>query len=248
VELLKYPELRDKPVAVAGDPEGRHGIILAKNMAAKRLGIQTAETIWQARRKCPDLILLPPHHEEYEAMSEAARANYDAAFDALSKDEAVNHAYVMMLSLTLLIVSLGLFFAYILLEFVVPKLFGNGQTVGKKVFGIAVMRVNGVKINSICLFIRTILGKYTIETMIPVLIGIMVYFGTIGIIGPVILFLILIMELVLMFTTYNRSLIHDLLATTVTVDLASQMIFDSEEALLDYRKKLHAEEAAKKTY
>ena len=187
-------------------------------------------------------------YEEYEAMSEAARANYDAAFDALSKDEAVNHAYVMMLSLTLLIVSLGLFFAYILLEFVVPKLFGNGQTVGKKVFGIAVMRVNGVKINSICLFIRTILGKYTIETMIPVLIGIMVYFGTIGIIGPVILFLILIMELVLMFTTYNRSLIHDLLATTVTVDLASQMIFDSEEALLDYRKKLHAEEAAKKTY
>ncbi len=69
VELLKFPELRDKPVAVAGDPEGRHGIILAKNMAAKKLGIQTAETVWQARRKCPDLILLPPHHEEYEAMS-----------------------------------------------------------------------------------------------------------------------------------------------------------------------------------
>ena len=76
VELLKYPELRDKPVAVAGDPEGRHGIILAKNMAAKRLGVQTAETIWQARRKCPDLILLPPHHEEYEAMSRRINAIY----------------------------------------------------------------------------------------------------------------------------------------------------------------------------
>ena len=51
VELLDKPELRDKPVAVAGDPEGRHGIILAKNMLAKRYGVQTAETIWQAKRK-----------------------------------------------------------------------------------------------------------------------------------------------------------------------------------------------------
>ncbi|MBR3762954.1 MAG: DNA polymerase IV [Clostridia bacterium] len=76
VELLKYPELRDKPVAVAGDPEGRHGIILAKNMAAKRLGVQTAETIWQARKKCPDLILLAPHHEEYEDMSRRINAIY----------------------------------------------------------------------------------------------------------------------------------------------------------------------------
>ena len=81
VELLKYPELRDKPVAVAGDPEGRHGIILAKNMAAKRLGIQTAETIWQARRKCPDLILLPPHHEEYEAMSQRINSIYQEYTD-----------------------------------------------------------------------------------------------------------------------------------------------------------------------
>ncbi|MBQ2952494.1 MAG: DNA polymerase IV [Clostridia bacterium] len=76
VELLKYPELRDKPVAVAGDPEGRHGIILAKNMAAKKLGVQTAETIWQAKKKCPSLILLPPHHEEYEAMSRRINAIY----------------------------------------------------------------------------------------------------------------------------------------------------------------------------
>lgn len=76
VELLKYPELRDKPVAVAGDPEGRHGIILAKNMAAKKLGVKTAETIWQAKRKCPGLILLPPHHNEYDDMSRRINAIY----------------------------------------------------------------------------------------------------------------------------------------------------------------------------
>ena len=187
-------------------------------------------------------------YEEYEAMTEAERANYDAAFEALSKDEAVMHAYTMMLSLTLLIVSFSLLFAYLILEFAVPHLFKNGQTVGKKIFGIAVMRTNGVKINSICLFIRTVLGKYTIETMIPVLILIMIYFNTIGILGPAVLLLILGIELVLMFTTHNRSLIHDLLANTVTVDLASQMIFETEEQMLDYRKKLHAEEVARKTY
>lgn len=65
VELLDHPELKDKPVAVCGDPEGRHGIILAKNEPAKKYGIQTAEVIWQARQKCPDLILLPSHREKY---------------------------------------------------------------------------------------------------------------------------------------------------------------------------------------
>ncbi len=65
VELLEHPELREVPVAVCGDPDGRHGIVLAKNEAAKRYGIQTAETIWQARAKCPQLTLLPPHRERY---------------------------------------------------------------------------------------------------------------------------------------------------------------------------------------
>ena len=67
VELLSRPELRDVPVAVCGDPEERHGIVLAKNEPAKRFGVKTAETIWQAKRKCPDLILLPPHHDLYSA-------------------------------------------------------------------------------------------------------------------------------------------------------------------------------------
>ncbi len=91
VELLEHPELKDKPVAVAGDPEGRHGVILAKNYIAKRLGVQTAETIWQARKKCPDLILLPPHHDKYEAMSRRVNAiylNYTDQVEAFSVDES----------------------------------------------------------------------------------------------------------------------------------------------------------------
>ncbi|MDD3289697.1 MAG: DNA polymerase IV [Eubacteriales bacterium] len=66
VELLDYPSLRDRPVAVGGNPKDRRGIILAKNEAAKKYGIKTAETIWSAKQKCPQLVLLPPHHDKYE--------------------------------------------------------------------------------------------------------------------------------------------------------------------------------------
>ena len=69
VELLEHPELMDKPVAVCGDPDSRHGIILAKNEPAKKFGIKTAETIWQARKKCPDLIFRPPHMSKYKHFS-----------------------------------------------------------------------------------------------------------------------------------------------------------------------------------
>ena len=76
VELLSRPELRVMPVAVCGDPNARHGIILAKNEPAKAFGVQTAETIWQARRKCPDLYLLPPHHDQYRLYSRAVNDIY----------------------------------------------------------------------------------------------------------------------------------------------------------------------------
>ena len=91
VELLDKPELRDQPVAVAGDPEGRHGIILAKNQIAKKYGVQTAETLWQARKKCPGLVLLPPHMDKYREMSRRVNAiylDYTDQVEAFSIDES----------------------------------------------------------------------------------------------------------------------------------------------------------------
>ena len=75
-ELLSHPELRALPVAVCGDPTERHGIILAKNEAAKRCGVKTAETIREAKQKCPGLVLLPPHHRLYEEYSKKLNAVY----------------------------------------------------------------------------------------------------------------------------------------------------------------------------
>jgi len=91
VELLSHPELRDKPVAVAGDKEARHGIILAKNEIAKKYGVQTATPIWQAQKLCPDLILLPPHHELYTLYSGHVRRifeNYTDQVEPFGIDEA----------------------------------------------------------------------------------------------------------------------------------------------------------------
>lgn len=66
VELLSRPDLEGLPVAVSGSPENRHGIILAKNDLAKKYGVITAETIWSAKKKCPNLQLIPPHHDKYK--------------------------------------------------------------------------------------------------------------------------------------------------------------------------------------
>ncbi|QKO29785.1 DNA polymerase IV [Caproicibacterium lactatifermentans] len=76
VEMLYHPELRNRPFAVGGDPQRRHGIILTKNQPAKDCGIKTGEALWQARRKCPDLAVLPPRFALYRKFSDRARQLY----------------------------------------------------------------------------------------------------------------------------------------------------------------------------
>ncbi len=76
VECVYRPELWKVPMAVCGDPENRHGIVLAKNELAKQYGINTAETVWQAKRKCPELVMVPPHYERYEDFYQRINAIY----------------------------------------------------------------------------------------------------------------------------------------------------------------------------
>ena len=80
VECMLDMSLRDKPIAVGGDVENRHGIILAKNYEAKKYGIQTGEALWQARQKCRNLIIVPPHYEQYLKYSKLAREIYHMAW------------------------------------------------------------------------------------------------------------------------------------------------------------------------
>ena len=86
VEYVLNPALGTGPLAVAGDPQARRGIILAKNEAAKKYGIQTAETVWQARKKCPQLKLVPPHFQAYEQFSAAINRIYGDYTDLTNKN------------------------------------------------------------------------------------------------------------------------------------------------------------------
>ena len=81
VEVALNPEYKGKPVAVTGNPEKRTGIILTKNVEAKKFGVETGEAIWQAKQKCPQLICLPPHHKVYEEYSQKLRAIYEKYTD-----------------------------------------------------------------------------------------------------------------------------------------------------------------------
>lgn len=76
VEQKNHPEYQGMPLAVSGNPENRHGIVLAKNYLAKDAGVKTGEAIWISKKKCPDIIFVPPHFEEYVKYSEIVRSIY----------------------------------------------------------------------------------------------------------------------------------------------------------------------------
>ena len=91
VETAFRPELARVPMAVAGDVDARHGIILAKNELAKAKGVVTAETVWSAKKKCPGIVLVPPRHEEYARYSHMVRkifARYTDMIEPFGIDEA----------------------------------------------------------------------------------------------------------------------------------------------------------------
>ncbi len=81
VECLYHPEYRGKPLAVLGDPEARHGIVLAKNYEAKAYGIQTGDPMWMAKKKCPDIVFVPPHYDLYMKHSKLIREIYSEYTD-----------------------------------------------------------------------------------------------------------------------------------------------------------------------
>lgn len=81
VEMLHHPEYGNRPLAVGGDPEARHGIVLTANYPAKRLGVKTGMALWQAKQACPDVIFVPPHMDLYFRFSKLAHDIYSEYTD-----------------------------------------------------------------------------------------------------------------------------------------------------------------------
>ena len=186
--------------------------------------------------------------EEYNKLTDAEKKAREDGMEALNTDKETQGVLQMLFSLSLVILTFSILISIALWELVIPMIFKNGQTVGKKVFGLGLMRVDGVRVSTLSLFARAILGKYTVETMVPVLLLVMTFFGIVGIMGPVVIFLLLIFQIILVVATNTNSMIHDTFGVTVVVDLASQKIFNSTEEMIEYKKRIHAEQAAKKDY
>lgn len=186
--------------------------------------------------------------EQFEALTQADKDRYQAANDALQKDEQALYAYQMAVSLSLVVVTFGILIAVMLLEFVLPLLLGSGATVGKKVFGLGLVRPDCIKINRMQLFVRVLIGKYTIETMIPVFLVLMMMWNMMDITGTFVICALGIAQVVIFFVTRNRYQIHDLLAGTVVVDIQSQKVFADMDERIEYQKKIAAEKAANQIY
>ena len=186
--------------------------------------------------------------EEYLSWTPEQQKNYDEAYDALIADQDAMYAYSMVVNLSMVIASLSLLISSMGLDFVVPLLFKEGRTVGKRIFGLCVIRTDCVKMSPVQLFVRTLLGKFAVETMIPIYLIMMIFWGIVGLGGTLVLVLLLLVEIILLIATRRNAAIHDLLAGTVVADCTSQMIFDSSEALLAYQKRIHAEQAARQDY
>ena len=186
--------------------------------------------------------------EEYEKLTPEQKETVEAAYQSFSKDEKAVYHYNMIVNLSMLILTLSVLCGFLALEFAVPLLFGNGQTVGKRVFAIAVMQQNGVRVNAVTMFVRTVLGKFTFEAMLPLLMILMMVLGLIGIVGPGVILALLVAEVVIMITSRTNATIHDKLAQTVAVDMQSQLIFADEAELMAYKQRCHEEMVRKQSY
>lgn len=187
--------------------------------------------------------------EEYEALSEQEKANLDAAYEALNADEEAVQLFNMLIHMILLTVTGSLLAATLLVELLMPLLLKNGQTLGKKTFGICLMRTDGVKVSAMQVFVRTVLGKFAVETMIPVYIGVrLLWGGGIDLVSLILVMALAIAQVISIFATRTNSLLHDLMAGTVAVDYASQQIFGSQQELIEHQKREAAERAAREIY
>lgn len=193
------------------------------------------------------------HPSNYQGASEEDKAAYQERWTqanaALRQDTEYINLYSRIQSIQLMILTFSPLAAILVMELFFPLLIGNGQTLGKKIFGIGIMSIESTRITGKQVFIRAVLGKYTIELMLPIYIAIMVLNGILnGTVGLFLLAALLIAQIVCIVITRTNAPIHDVFAATVAVDLASQRIFEDIEDRDNYIKARHAELAARADY
>ena len=184
--------------------------------------------------------------EEKAALPEEIQIAFKACQDDINSNEDIARLTGTLFILFITIFSTSLLMSFIILEFIVPLLFKNGQTLGKKIFALGVVRIDSVKVSPFILFVRTVLGKFTICTMVPLITFPII--TSMPLVPIFFILLILLLHVVFYITSGTGALIHDKMAATAVVDMQTQMIFDSVEAREEYQLRIHREEVSKADY
>lgn len=181
-------------------------------------------------------------------LSEAEQEKYMAAWEALNADEEAMDAVKQKLRIELVSAMVGLLVGYVILEIMVPLILKNGQTVGKKIMNLCVMHKYHVRVGFMQIIYRTILGKYFIETLIPVAMLILSDYGVLGMTASLVLGIIAMVQGFIVMMSQANCGIHDKLFNTVVADFKKQHIFDTWNDRFDfeeaYEKEMAEREAA----
>ena len=176
-------------------------------------------------------------------LPEAELEKYSAAWEALNADEQAMDAVKQKLRIELLAATVGFFVAYVILEVMIPLIFKNGQTVGKKLMGLCVMHKYHVRVGVMQIIYRTILGKYFIETIIPVIMLILSDYGVLGTTASLVLAIIAMTQGFIVLMSQANCGIHDKLFHTVVADFNEQHIFDTLDERITFEEAYEKEMA-----
>lgn len=180
--------------------------------------------------------------EEYNQFTEEEINKYQEVQEIINNDEEFINIFKKMVILTIVIIAIGVFVGVMVVEFIIPLFLKNGQTIGKKMFDLCLVRPNSVKVSILQIFVRTFFGKYIIEIMLPIVLIILYIFGSLvseTIIGIISL---LVIQICIYFSKNYRQFLHDRFSVVIVVDKQEQKIFDTYDELILYNQNKKSED------
>lgn len=185
--------------------------------------------------------------DEIIELPEEEQKKYEDAYEALNKDDRALFLLNQTVKITLLSIAVGLLVGYLILEVMIPLILKNGQTVGKKALGLCVMHKYQVRVGVMQVIFRAIVGKYFLETLIPVMMYLLRYFGALNTTASLVLAIIVMVQAFIVFFSQANCGIHDKLFNTVVADFKKQYIFDTLDERIDYEEAYEKEMAKRES-
>ena len=182
--------------------------------------------------------------EEYQALSQKEKDNYEKAYAEMDADDEARYTLNMIVFIRLVALGVGSLVGYLILEVMLPLIFKNGQSLGKKALGLCVMHKDHVRVGVMQVILRAIVGKNFVGTLIPLALLMLPNFSIWIISGSTIVAVIAMTQAFIVLMSQANCGIHDKLFHTVVADFNQQYIFDSIDERRAYDRELKEREAA----